>query len=85
MRPKSGQKRILSGLTTEEIPGQMQKQAVPLEGLEPPTVSLGRNCSSIELQRLAPTVYGLHREGPSATEVGPHLGDTVQLGLQAAV
>jgi hypothetical protein len=26
---------------------------VPLEGLEPPTVSLGRNCSSIELQRLA--------------------------------
>ena len=25
----------------------------PLEGLEPPTVSLGRNCSSIELQRLA--------------------------------
>jgi hypothetical protein len=27
--------------------------AVPLEGLEPPTVSLGRNCSSIELQRLA--------------------------------
>lgn len=26
---------------------------VPLEGLEPPTCSLGRNCSSIELQRLA--------------------------------
>ena len=26
---------------------------VPLEGLEPPTVCLGRNCSSIELQRLA--------------------------------
>src|SRR3954453_1752089 len=26
---------------------------VPLEGLEPPTVSLGRNCSSIELQRRA--------------------------------
>jgi hypothetical protein len=25
---------------------------VPLEGLEPPTLSLGRNCSSIELQRL---------------------------------
>jgi hypothetical protein len=24
---------------------------VPLEGLEPPTLSLGRNCSSIELQR----------------------------------
>ena len=28
-------------------------KSVPLEGLEPPTVSLGRNCSSIELQRLA--------------------------------
>ena len=26
---------------------------VPLEGVEPPTVSLGRNCSSIELQRRA--------------------------------
>ena len=25
---------------------------MPLEGLEPPTLSLGRNCSSIELQRL---------------------------------
>ena len=28
---------------------------VPLEGVEPPTLSLGRNCSSIELQRLKPT------------------------------
>lgn len=27
---------------------------VPLEGLEPPTLSLGRNCSSIELQRRGP-------------------------------
>lgn len=52
MRPKSGQKRILSGLTTEEIPGQRKKETAPLEGLEPPTVCLGRNCSSIELQRL---------------------------------
>jgi hypothetical protein len=31
-------------------------KVVPLEGLEPPTVSLGRNCSSIELQRLAQSV-----------------------------
>jgi hypothetical protein len=35
---------------------------VPLEGFEPPTVSLGRNCSSIELQRRArrgrPQVFG---------------------------
>jgi hypothetical protein len=30
---------------------------VPLEGLEPPTLSLGRNCSSIELQRLTGRVY----------------------------
>ncbi len=30
---------------------------VPLEGLEPPTLSLGRNCSSIELQRLGERVY----------------------------
>ena len=29
---------------------------VPLEGLEPPTLSLGRNCSSIELQRLTERV-----------------------------
>lgn len=35
MRPESGQKRILSGLITEEIPGQKQKETVPLEGLEP--------------------------------------------------
>ena len=32
---------------------------VPLEGLEPPTLSLGRNCSSIELQRLTARVYRL--------------------------
>jgi len=30
---------------------------VPLEGLEPPTLSLGRNCSSIELQRRWSQVY----------------------------
>ena len=29
---------------------------VPLEGFEPPTVSLGRNCSSVELQRLTQKV-----------------------------
>ena len=57
MRAKSGQKRILSGLTTEEIPGQKRKDTVPLEGLEPPTISLGRNCSSIELQRLTARFY----------------------------
>ncbi len=33
--------------------GSQERLLVPLEGLEPPTVSLGRNCSSIELQRLA--------------------------------
>ncbi len=33
--------------------GSHHVRMVPLEGLEPPTVSLGRNCSSIELQRLA--------------------------------
>jgi site-specific DNA recombinase len=32
--------------------GSSQILLVPLEGLEPPTLSLGRNCSSIELQRL---------------------------------
>lgn len=32
---------------------------VPLEGLEPPTLSLGRSCSSIELQRLTARVYRL--------------------------
>ena len=36
------------------ISGLREREAgsVPLEGLEPPTLSLGRNCSSIELQRL---------------------------------
>ena len=33
------------------------ERAVPLEGLEPPTLSLGRNCSSIELQRLTGRFY----------------------------
>lgn len=37
--------------------GEWPEDVVPLEGLEPPTVSLGRNCSSIELQRLARRVY----------------------------
>ena len=35
------------------VEGSREQLLVPLEGLEPPTVSLGRNCSSIELQRLA--------------------------------
>jgi site-specific DNA recombinase len=35
------------------VEGSREQHLVPLEGLEPPTVSLGRNCSSIELQRLA--------------------------------
>lgn len=35
------------------VEGSRDKLLVPLEGVEPPTVSLGRNCSSIELQRLA--------------------------------
>src|SRR5690606_14147342 len=35
---------------------------VPLEGLEPPTLSLGRNCSSIELQRLTARVYRAEAE-----------------------
>ena len=33
--------------------GSSKRSMVPLEGLEPPTLSLGRNCSSIELQRPA--------------------------------
>ncbi|GAA3734705.1 recombinase family protein [Leifsonia bigeumensis] len=39
------------------VEGSKDELLVPLEGLEPPTVSLGRNCSSIELQRLASRVY----------------------------
>ncbi|MDQ1574866.1 MAG: site-specific recombinase, partial [Microbacteriaceae bacterium] len=34
------------------VEGSRDELLVPLEGLEPPTLSLGRNCSSIELQRL---------------------------------
>ena len=40
----------------ETSEGCRELGVVPLEGLEPPTCSLGRNCSSIELQRLAPRV-----------------------------
>ncbi len=36
--------------------GSSKPSMVPLEGLEPPTLSLGRNCSSIELQRLTAQV-----------------------------
>lgn len=36
--------------------GSSKQSLVPLEGLEPPTLSLGRSCSSIELQRQAPPV-----------------------------
>jgi site-specific DNA recombinase len=36
---------------SEEVGNCSKPSLVPLEGLEPPTVSLGRNCSSIELQR----------------------------------
>lgn len=35
----------------ESALGSSKRSLVPLEGLEPPTLSLGRNCSSIELQR----------------------------------
>jgi site-specific DNA recombinase len=35
----------------DPVEGWSKPSMVPLEGLEPPTVSLGRNCSSIELQR----------------------------------
>lgn len=37
--------------------GLSNDSPVPLEGLEPPTCSLGRSRSSIELQRLAEPVY----------------------------
>jgi site-specific DNA recombinase len=37
----------------EPAQGSSKPSMVPLEGFEPPTVSLGRNCSSVELQRLA--------------------------------
>lgn len=37
--------------------GSRENSLVPLEGLEPPTLSLGRNCSSIELQRLTTPSY----------------------------
>ena len=36
--------------------GSSKRSLVPLEGFEPPTVSLGRNCSSVELQRLTTRV-----------------------------
>ena len=55
--PKDGLlSNLLAAMATASVEdgGDCSKtHMVPLEGLEPPTVSLGRNCSSIELQRLA--------------------------------
>jgi hypothetical protein len=50
------QKHALIGYLSSIAVCNSLQSAVPLEGLEPPTCSLGRNCSSIELQRLAPRV-----------------------------
>lgn len=47
---------------------------VPLEGLEPPTCSLGRSRSSIELQRLAEPVYP--SAGPSSQPAVDSTGQT---------
>lgn len=46
--------QAFDGLLTAMDGGDVSSKPsiVPLEGVEPPTVSLGRNCSSIELQRL---------------------------------
>jgi hypothetical protein len=56
-RERSVLQRVLANETTPDhvdwVKGCSDEHLVPLEGLEPPTVSLGRNCSSIELQRLA--------------------------------
>ena len=38
--------------------GSQERHLVPLEGLEPPTCSLGRSCSSIELQRRGASSLG---------------------------
>ena len=55
---------------------------VPLEGLEPPTLSLGRNCSSIELQRPDPQCT----EATSSPDITTDAGITifiVAVGLRA--
>lgn len=44
--------RALLAEPVERVGDCSTPHMVPLEGLEPPTLSLGRNCSSIELQRL---------------------------------
>ena len=51
--------------------GSSKQSLVPLEGLEPPTLSLGRNCSSIELQRRC-----IHSKGgaPAGTLRSYHRG-----------
>lgn len=54
-------------------------RSVPLEGLEPPTVSLGRNCSSIELQRLAASSLG--GVAGSARPSGPERGNPLGMAL----
>jgi site-specific DNA recombinase len=49
-RPRELRRRDENGM--DSALGSRDEHLVPLEGLEPPTLSLGRNCSSIELQRL---------------------------------
>ena len=56
-----------------------KRSMVPLEGLEPPTVSLGRNCSSIELQRLAASSLG--GVAGSARPSGPERGNPLGMAL----
>ena len=47
--------RALTATPAQRVGDCSTPHMVPSEGLEPPTVSLGRNCSSIELRRLAST------------------------------
>lgn len=53
-RVVAGRGRSDRDISAIEIRHFRNRPLVPLEGLEPPTLSLGRNCSSIELQRPVP-------------------------------
>ena len=61
--------------------GSRQNSLVPLEGLEPPTLSLGRNCSSIELQRLGGSSLAGVRPEASGQECGSARDEAVEDGL----
>jgi site-specific DNA recombinase len=79
-RQGSAAQRVVESSEPDQDPGLLsgicfgKSILVPLEGLEPPTLSLGRNCSSIELQRLTARFYGADPRATSARIASSNTG-----------